>query len=169
MPRKTPGNYVPLDVNYIRDASIRRAGEPAELLYVRALAHAKGARTAGFIPDYDLDVVAVGMKGVPARVAALVRERLWVVSPGGWLVRSWDRWNASGIGYFSELPHRRHISPALRTAVYDRDGWACVTCAATQDLTLDHIYPYSVGGLDTKENLQTMCRPCNARKGVRIA
>ena len=38
---KAPSVYVPLDVNYMRDPKIRRAGPDAELLYLRALAYAR--------------------------------------------------------------------------------------------------------------------------------
>jgi hypothetical protein len=98
MSRQTPGNYVPLDVNYPRDRAIRRAGPMAELLFVRSLAYSKGARSKGFIPDYDLPVVAVGLVGeglppVEDSVDALVREGLWVEVEEGWRIRSWDPWN----------------------------------------------------------------------------
>lgn len=93
MARVTPGNYVPLDVNYARDGAIRRAGEAAELLFLRSLAYAKSAKTDGLIPNYDLPVVAVGMKAVATRVKALVREGLWLPVEGGWIIRSWQRWN----------------------------------------------------------------------------
>lgn len=93
MPRTTPGNYVPLDVNYARDPDIRAAGPEAEQLFLRSLAYAKGSRSGGRVPEYDLAVVAVGLKNVQRRIAALVTERLWVVVEGGWHIRSWDRWN----------------------------------------------------------------------------
>jgi hypothetical protein len=95
MARSTPGNYVPLDVNYARDSSIRRAGPDAELLYIRALAYAKGAKSNGHVPDYDLDVVAVGLKKVSQRVAALVAQNLWLITDGGWRIRSWEPWNSA--------------------------------------------------------------------------
>ena len=63
-------------------------------------------------------------------------------------------------------PARPPIPAAVRTAVYERDLYRCVTCGTHLDLTLDHIVPWSKGGPDTVENLQTMCRPCNSSKGV---
>jgi len=90
---RTPGLYVPLDMNYIRDPAIRRAGPDAELLFIRSLAYAKSGGTDGLIHDFDLDVVAIGLKTVPARVKALVREQLWTEVDGGWQIRSWRRWN----------------------------------------------------------------------------
>jgi hypothetical protein len=63
---------------------------------------------------------------------------------------------------------RRDIPDALRLAVYTRDGHACLTCGTSCDLTLDHIVPWSLGGPDTEDNLQTLCAPCNSRKGDRI-
>jgi hypothetical protein len=95
MARQTPGNYVPLDVNYARDIAVRKAGTNAELLYIRSLAYAKGARTSGFVSDFDLEVVAVGMRAVKAAAQKLVEVGLWVRVEDGWLIRSWERWNAS--------------------------------------------------------------------------
>jgi hypothetical protein len=65
-------------------------------------------------------------------------------------------------------PSRPKIPTGVRLAVYARDGYACVECGCGDDLTLDHIRPYSLGGPDTEDNLQTMCRPCNSRKGARL-
>jgi hypothetical protein len=63
---------------------------------------------------------------------------------------------------------RPSIPEALRQAVYDRDGHVCLDCGTTDDLSLDHVFPYSLGGEDTFENFQTLCMPCNIRKGVRV-
>ena len=35
------------------------------------------------------------------------------------------------------------------------------------DITIDHILARANGGSDEVENLQTLCRPCNSRKGAR--
>ena len=66
-------------------------------------------------------------------------------------------------------PERRlSIPPVVRLAVYSRDGWRCVSCGSAKRLTLDHIFPWILGGSDTEDNLQTLCRSCNCRKGARV-
>lgn len=35
-------------------------------------------------------------------------------------------------------------------------------------ITIDHIYPKSKGGLDTVENYQPMCAPCNGKKSDKV-
>lgn len=69
---------------------------------------------------------------------------------------------------FWRFADRPPIPDELRLRVYARDGFRCLHCGTTEDLSLDHIYPFSLGGPDTEENLQTLCRSCNSRKGNRI-
>lgn len=85
-------------------------------------------------------------------------------------------WSFAGLGYlvhpycgWAVLPERRAAIPAeLRRRVMARDGHACVECGATDDLALDHIFPWSLGGPDTEENLRVLCRSCNSSKGARV-
>lgn len=74
--------------------------------------------------------------------------------------------NPASIGVY--VRSRKPISNKLRKMVYERDHCRCITCGATDHLSLDHIIPWSLGGEDTMENLQTMCRSCNSRKGNRV-
>ena len=59
------------------------------------------------------------------------------------------------------------VSMTTRLAVLRRDGYKCVKCQADTWLSIDHIRPQAMGGLGTEDNLQTLCRSCNSRKGAR--
>jgi len=43
----------------------------------------------------------------------------------------------------------------------------CAHCAATEDLTLDHIIPRVYGGTNVQDNLQLLCPPCHVKKSKR--
>lgn len=84
-------------------------------------------------------------------------------------------WLDCGLGYqvlpycgWRVIPEQRlPIPDAVRQAVYARDGFMCRQCGRNDDLTIDHIHPWSLGGSDNEGNLQTLCRSCNCRKGAR--
>lgn len=40
---------------------------------------------------------------------------------------------------------------------------ACVSCGENRGI--DHVVPMVLGGTNTPDNIQTMCRPCNRAKG----
>lgn len=71
--------------------------------------------------------------------------------------------------YPSSIPRftRRPISAKKRLTVYQRDGYKCVVCGTSEDLTLDHVVPVALGGLNDMDNLQTMCRSHNSQKGIK--
>lgn len=52
-----------------------------------------------------------------------------------------------------------------RQNIYKRDGFDCVYCGKSEDLTLDHVIPRSKGGRDSWHNLVTCCKRCNTLKG----
>lgn len=62
---------------------------------------------------------------------------------------------------------RKPIGPAVRLAVYKADGYQCVVCKSNEDLAIDHIIPIAHGGTNARENLQTLCQPCNSSKGTK--
>ncbi len=64
---------------------------------------------------------------------------------------------------------RLRLSDKLRARVFVRDGARCRRCGSTLALEVDHIEPLSCGGDDALNNLQTLCRRCNRRKGSRTA
>lgn len=50
-----------------------------------------------------------------------------------------------------------------RTVLYI-DRYQCVWCHATEDLDVDHIWPWMAGGLSVLWNLMTLCSKCNTLK-----
>jgi 5-methylcytosine-specific restriction endonuclease McrA len=46
-------------------------------------------------------------------------------------------------------------------------GGRCVKCGSSESIEIDHIIPISKGGTNNIENLQPLCRRCNASKGNR--
>jgi len=66
------------------------------------------------------------------------------------------------------VTYRIPISEELRNKVFDRDGRKCRFCGATEDLCLDHKFPFSKGGKTEENNLQTLCRSCNLKKRANI-
>lgn len=56
------------------------------------------------------------------------------------------------------------LAPGKVLAIFERDGYRCLKCGKRSDLTIDHIIPWVKGGTNDPENLQTLCRSCNAKK-----
>lgn len=62
---------------------------------------------------------------------------------------------------------RLRVTRRQRHRVYARDGYACVACGATNDLTLDHLVPLAlqVKPCYGDHELATRCRQCNSARG----
>ena len=61
-----------------------------------------------------------------------------------------------------------HIAnPSVRKRIFKRDGHRCLHCGKTERLSVDHVVAVANGGGNEDENLQTLCRSCNASKGVK--
>ena len=65
---------------------------------------------------------------------------------------------------------RGKVSNKMRFAIYARDGNRCRMCGRyfSSGLEIDHIIPIAKGGKSTYDNLQTLCRSCNKKKGTDI-
>ena len=57
------------------------------------------------------------------------------------------------------------IPEALRWEVFERDHFKCKKCGHRRFLQADHIVSEAKGGKTTLDNLQTLCGPCNRKKG----
>ncbi|MET8430066.1 HNH endonuclease [Nocardia sp. NPDC004860] len=147
-------NAVWLSSTYYMDPAVQSLSMNAERLLTRGYALAGAAGHEGFLPFELLKFVGIDRAEIRAR--ELVDAGLWITGIDGWEFRD-------------QRPAKRaHIPIRVRAFVFDRDDHQCVFCGSAEDLALDHIYPWSRGGDDTVDNLQTLCRSCNSRKGARI-
>lgn len=64
-------------------------------------------------------------------------------------------------------PGRVEIPEYLRWEVWEHDDFRCRWCGSRRYLHIDHIVAISAGGTNALENLQTLCRSCNSKKGSR--
>lgn len=52
----------------------------------------------------------------------------------------------------------------VRNRILDKYGRKCCYCGSTNNLEIDHIIPISKGGREDENNMQVLCRKCNATK-----
>lgn len=138
---------------------LSEANPSAVIIWVLSITYSADQKTGGFISDF----AARRFIGTSSDDANQLTEYVfWNRVDGGWRINT--------LGLFSLNVHghtgRPHIPDGLRRKVYERDGYKCVRCGATDHLSLDHIWPWSLGGKDEESNLQTLCRSCNSRKGA---
>lgn len=87
------------------------------------------------------------------------------------------RWDSSEFVRKTLRPNRRGVAGSraiplgLRFQILERDKGRCLQCGrGSADgvcLHVDHVIPYSCGGLTVLNNLQTLCQECNLGKGNR--
>lgn len=133
-----------------------------------ALCGSASARTErpGFIPEEIARCYPDGRRWRRS-IQRLIDAGLWEKAASGWDMVPVPI-PFEPIYRFRPVYRRDEIPQWLRDRVMERDGHACVQCGATDDLTLDHIYPWSLGGPDTYANLRVLCRSCNSSKGARV-
>lgn len=65
----------------------------------------------------------------------------------------------------------RSITPQRKIAIKKRDNYQCQICCEEfdeDDLVIDHIYPYALGGSNKDINLMALCEECNDDKGKKL-
>jgi len=62
----------------------------------------------------------------------------------------------------------RRIPADVRLQVFYRDNGCCVNCGSNLSIEYDHIIPFSLGGSNSVENVQVLCKRCNRLKSNNI-
>lgn len=153
----------------------------------RALAHRWIVSGGGHYETLDIPAIAASTEFTIAEVTQAITsmivnglagtdgETVFLLSPSrrardeeeAAVVAEEKRRRAAKVAARGGVVSRRTIPARVREFVFNRDGRACLHCLSTEDLSLDHIHPWSLGGPDTADNLQTLCRSCNSAKGDR--
>jgi hypothetical protein len=109
----------------------------------------------------------------PIVPSARSRGESWIVLKNAKLRESWldGPVAAKSSGEVRQVARTRTrtIGYALRFQVLRRDGFTCQYCGRRPPevkLHIDHILPWSRGGLNVIKNLITSCEPCNLGKGA---
>lgn len=97
----------------------------------------------------------------PSRKAA---EHRYNTSPKGRSTR-----HGILLNYRAKLSEGPPFDAAAWNAKLRTLGGRCQNCGSPDRIEIDHIIPVSRGGTNHIDNLQPLCRPCNASKGNRLA
>jgi 5-methylcytosine-specific restriction endonuclease McrA len=86
------------------------------------------------------------------------------------------RWREANPEKRAALDHARRTRVAGNGGRYTAQEWKdlcnhygnrCLSCGRTDvKLTVDHVIPLKLGGVNTIENLQPLCKNCNSSKGA---
>lgn len=106
-------------------------------------------------------IQACGAETHPDEFATLQRAELIGELQGAVYPLMPRAWRLCNVG-------RTPIPRPVRLMVLARDGHRCVECGDVERLQVDHKFPVASGGGDEIENLRTLCRSCNSRKGARV-
>jgi len=145
-----------------RAANLRHFGQPAQCKACGRNDDAASCEIA------DMAMVAVSFGRKPMMICAECADQIAnvfsykhsgeLLTPG---IRGWPE--------APERPGQKRRKMSLRRAmrIFERDGYSCKRCGSQTDLQVDHIVALANGGTEDDGNLQTLCGPCNRRKGAR--
>lgn len=83
-------DWFKMGVGFYRDPALVRAGEAAEIFFVRALGYCAENDTKGFIPKVAISLICPA--DPQARVDRLVAEKVLIERKEDYKVRSWGKW-----------------------------------------------------------------------------
>lgn len=115
------------------------------------------------------------------KACARERARVWGKEHTGHVVRRVTRWRKEhpleyrkqAVAHTRRTRARKDGAEGRGVTVSDwrllleKYGSECLACGEKRGLEMDHIVPISRGGAHDPQNIQPLCRPCNASKNAR--
>lgn len=150
--------YLRVDEMFLDRLEIARLSDKAFRLHFSAMLYlTRFPDLEWHLPDVCEKFLRRVEKCRPKHTDELIAGGLWTPEADGFRIAKVHRPKQVG---------RPRIPTATRVAVFSRDNHACVICGEIEGLSIDHIHPFSLGGGDHIDNLRTLCRPCNSRRGA---
>jgi len=58
----------------------------------------------------------------------------------------------------------------VRSFIMNRDNFKCRFCGSTDNLTIDHIIPVVINGIESNhpDNFRVLCKSCNFHRGMAV-
>lgn len=128
-----PRDFVKLVAEYYQDDRIMRAGERAEILYVRTLSWCAKSLSDGVVTRRQVGWIARGMRETPARIRRLCDLGLWEELPDdrGYKVTGWLKHNRTSSEILAgraqdvqrkEGARRPHVQQRVRPDMAPKDS-----------------------------------------------
>jgi len=164
-------SFILIDDGFPQHPAVMAAGPKASMLFLAAACWSASFRTDGHIPRVALRRLCAEADVVGAERLAerLLVAGLWSRSGEDYVMTARDLCRLPGSSKQRSALRRAWdaIAGRVRPVVLARDGYQCCACGATEgQLHVDHMVPIALGGGNELTNLQTLCRPCNLRKGA---
>jgi hypothetical protein len=119
-----------LSTSYYLDAALLRAGEAAEVLFLRCIAYSGAQESKGLVPLHVLPMLTPTKTN--QRVAALLREGLLEEAGENVRIRSWDRWQEALDSEAERRRKAREKKARQRAASRDEEGTSLVSVPGTK-------------------------------------
>jgi len=169
--QRTPkqGGHIYISTKMYCHPAVTQATTSAQVLWVRALCEMNRTTRDGTLPATVVRGLERELRTNIAATRSLLKVGLFVDCGDHYEIPK--RAGISGVDLYKLGPsglRRPGIPRSVREYVYARDGYRCLHCGTDEDLSIDHVIPWSKGGAHHAGNFQTLCLPCNMAKGARI-
>jgi 5-methylcytosine-specific restriction endonuclease McrA len=110
------------------------------------------------------------------RLAHPLRYRAWSLAHQKEVAEYHRQYHLTHMDDFRAAIHRRRARVRGNGGSYSAKEWRalctswgdkCLCCGKTENPSCDHVIPIALGGMNTIDNLQLLCKPCNCRKGIK--